>query len=151
LGGESLLRLQIQDQGCSRYRLYPSATQAARWKPRVSDNQIRAHRIDTDAAPMNATEICEPTSITDQRKLWAAFVAGYTSTHQCSVVNARRSHEYLYPPKLTFEGVGTTAVTRRPGQRLHRSVKALLIIVNSRSIITEEIFHDCGSAGATSE
>lgn len=57
------------------------------------------------AIAMNVTEICEPTSITDQRKLWAAFVAGYTSMHQRPVVNARPSRDIFISPSL-FWGCG---------------------------------------------
>jgi len=41
------VRSQLQDQGCFGNHLCPGATQATRWKPHVSDNQIRAHRSDT--------------------------------------------------------------------------------------------------------
>lgn len=94
---------------------------------------------------MNATEICEPTSITDQQKLWAAFVASYASTHQYSVLNAQPSQIFI-SPKLTF-GVWVPQQSRDVWAKVLRRTA----IVNSRSIITEDIFHDCGSVGATSE
>jgi hypothetical protein len=88
---------------------------------------------------MIVTGICEPTSITDQRKLWAAFVTGYINA---STFSTSGQVMIFISPNLDFEGVGTTAVTTSTSKAL---------ILNSRSIITEEIFHDCGSAGATSE
>jgi hypothetical protein len=83
---------------------------------------------------MNATEICEPTPFADQRKLWAVFVAGYTSMYQCSVVNVRPSHQIL----SLLLGVRVPQQSRDVDKVLHRTVKELMI--NSRSIITEEIF-----------
>lgn len=44
---------------------------------------------------MIVTEICEPTSITDEEKLWAAFVTGYTS--RINVLNVRPSHDISIP------------------------------------------------------
>ena len=88
--------------------------------------------------------MCEPTSIADQRELWAAFVAGYKSTHQCSVVSARPSHDIF---TFFFWGVWVPQQSRDVAQSIVPRRQG----VDSRSIITEEIFHDCGSASATSE
>ena len=150
LCGESLLRLPIQDQGWFCYRLYPSATQTARWKPRVSDNQIRVHPGDTDGlchrnesyGDMRAHVNYRPAKVAGGLRCWLHINASMSC-------GQRPSRDIFISPSL-FWGYGYhSSHATSVAKILHRTVNAL--IVNSRSIITEENFHDCGSASATSE